>query len=186
MSVSKLDRRSFLKLGTLSILACKSFPTLAGASPSNAFAAARTRSLSFHNLHTAEKLQTQYWENGQYIPESMASINHILRDYRNNEICEIAPGLLDALCEVRMLLETEQPLELISGYRSPVTNAKLRNEGHGVATNSLHMKGMAADVRIPGRSLENLRRAALSLKAGGVGYYPSQFVHIDVGRVRTW
>jgi uncharacterized protein YcbK (DUF882 family) len=183
MSTTNLDRRSFLKIGTLAVLA---YPSLANATVSSAFAKARTRTLSFYSLHTTEKLTTPYWEDGSYIPESLSRINRLLRDHRTNDVCEIAPRLLDTLCELRMLLETEEPFELISGYRSPATNAKLRSEGRGVATTSLHMKGMAADVRIPGRSLSHLRNAALSLKTGGVGYYPGQFVHVDVGRVRTW
>ena len=183
MLYSKFDRRSFLKLGALSVLA---YPAFANANTSNAFARAQSRSLSFYNLHTTERLKSVYWADGKYIPESLADINRVLRDHRNNEVFEISPRLLDTLCELRVLLETDQPIELISGYRPPVTNAKLRSEGHGVATNSLHMKGMAADVRIPGRNLARLRDAALSLKAGGVGYYPSQFVHVDIGRVRFW
>lgn len=148
---------------------------------------ARSRSISFYNLHTAERLSTTYWADGQYIPESLAEINRTLRDHRNGDVYEIAPRLLDTLCELHLRLETNEPFELISGYRSPATNAMLRSQGHGVADNSLHTKGMAADVRVPGRSLSLLRRTATSLKAGGVGYYPaSQFVHIDIGRIRTW
>ena len=183
MSDSPLNRRAFLRIGTLSLLALPSFAT----STSGAFLKAQPRSLSFNNLHTAEKLSAVYWAEGDYIPESLNEINRILRDYRSGEICEIEPRLLDTLCALRMRLETAEPFELISGYRSPTTNAMLRSQGHSVAENSLHLKGMAVDVRIPGRSLALLRRTAISLKAGGVGYYPaSQFVHIDIGRVRTW
>ncbi len=183
MLYSNISRRSFLKLGSLGILA---YPNLGVANISHAFATAPIRKLSFLSLHTLEKLTSVYWENGDYIPEALAGINHLLRDHRTNEVHEIAPRLLDALSELRMLVETEQPFELISGYRSPATNAKLQSQGRGVATTSLHMQGMAADIRIPGRSLTRIRDAALSMKAGGVGYYPSQFVHIDIGRVRRW
>jgi uncharacterized protein YcbK (DUF882 family) len=177
MSISQFNRRSFLKLGSLSLLA---FPRIGSAS-------ALPRSLSFNNLHTGERLTAVYWVDGQYVPESLIEINRILRDYRNGEIYEIAPRLLDTLCELRSRLETTEPFDLISGYRSPSTNAMLRRQGHGVAENSLHTKGMAADIRIPGRSLALLRRTAISLKSGGVGYYPeSQFVHVDIGRVRAW
>lgn len=177
MSIPEINRRSFLKLGALSLFA---LPRLAAASGT-------PRSLSFFNLHTTERLKTVYWADGQYIPESLADINRILRDYRSGDICEMAPRLLDTLCELRKRLDTSEPFEIISGYRSPRTNAMLRSMGHGVAENSLHMKGMAADVRIPGRNLDFLRRTAISLQAGGVGYYPaSQFVHVDVGRIRTW
>jgi uncharacterized protein YcbK (DUF882 family) len=184
MANSKPDRRAFLKWGSLALL---TFPGVSFASSSSAFLKARSRSLSFYNLHTTEKLTTVYWSDGRYVPESLTEINRALRDYRTGDIYEISPHLLDTLCELRFRLETTEPFELISGYRSPVTNAMLRSQGHSVAENSLHTKGMAADVRIPGRSLTLLRRTAISLQAGGVGYYPeSQFVHIDVGRVRTW
>jgi uncharacterized protein YcbK (DUF882 family) len=172
MTNSQWTRRSFLKFGGLSVL---TLPSLGA------------RSLGFYNLHTAERLNTVYWVNGGYVPEALADINRILRDYRTNEIYDISIRLLDTLCELRSQLDTSQPFELISGYRSPKTNAALRSQGHGVAENSLHLKGMAADVRVPGRDLAVLRKAAVALKAGGVGYYPaSQFVHVDVGRVRTW
>lgn len=185
MAALQINRRSFLKLASLSLSA---IPRVASASgPANSFLTARSRSLSFYNLHTTERLATVYWADGHYIRESLADINRLLRDYRNEEIYEIAPRLLDTLCELRFRLETTEPFELISGYRSPRTNAMLRSQGHGVAENSLHTKGMAADIRVPGRSLALLRRTAISLKAGGVGYYPdSQFVHVDVGRVRAW
>ena len=99
----------------------------------------------------------------------------------------MAPRLLDTLCELRTRMESNEPFELISGYRSPKTNALLRQQGHGVAEKSLHTKGMAVDVRIAGRPLVTLRKTAIAMQAGGVGYYPaSQFVHVDIGRVRTW
>lgn len=179
-----LNRRAFFGIGSLSLL---TLPRLVAASNSGPLLKARSRSLAFYNLHTSEKLSTIYWSDGDYIPESLTEINRILRDYRTDEICEIEPRLLDTLCALHMQLQSTEPFELISGYRSPTTNALLRTQGHGVAENSLHIKGMAADVRIPGRSLALLHRTAISLQAGGVGYYPaSQFVHIDIGRVRTW
>jgi uncharacterized protein YcbK (DUF882 family) len=163
------------------------YPAIASAAGSSAFASARSRTLSFYNLHTGEKLRSVYWEHGAYIPESLAGIHRILRDHRNGEIHEIVPHLLDTLCEVAMVLDTNEPFEIISGYRSAATNAMLRNHSDGVAEHSLHMDGLAVDVHVPGRSLALLRKTAIALKAGGVGYYPeSHFVHIDVGRVRTW
>jgi uncharacterized protein YcbK (DUF882 family) len=184
IEVAGLNRRSFLKLGAFAAMA---YPALASAVPSSAFLNARSRSLSFYNLHTGEKLKSVYWEAGAYIPESLAGINRILRDHRNGEIHPIAPRLLDVLCEVAMGLDTREPFEIISGYRSPATNAMLHKQSQGVAEHSLHMDGIAADIHVPGRSLALLRKTAVALKAGGVGYYPeSQFVHIDVGRVRTW
>jgi uncharacterized protein YcbK (DUF882 family) len=179
-----LNRREFLQSGAVSLLVLS---RVQDAYSSTAFSRATARCLSFYNVHTAEKLSAVYWVNGGYISESLADINHLLRDYRTGEVFNIEPRLLDTLCEIRMQLESNEPFELISGYRSPLTNAMLRSQGHGVAENSLHIKGMAADVRVPGRNLDLLRRTAISIRAGGVGYYPaSQFVHVDVGRVRTW
>jgi uncharacterized protein YcbK (DUF882 family) len=176
-SVTPLSRRSFFKLGA--------FATVAGAQLLNA-AGTPERSLSFYNLHTTEKLKVVYWADGGYVPESLAQINHVLRDHRNGTVHEIDRRLLDLLSHVRTKLETTEPFQIISGYRSPQTNALLHARSNGVATHSLHMDGMAADIRVPGRSLEMIRDVARSMKSGGVGYYPSQFVHVDVGRVRTW
>ena len=171
-----LSRRSFLKFGALAAVA----------GPQLLKAAAPERALSFYNLHTAEKLKVVYWADGAYVPESLVAINRLLRDHRTNSVHEIDRRLLDLLSQVRAKLETSQPFQIISGYRSPKTNAMLHERSKGVATHSLHMDGMAADVRIEDRTIEALRDVARSLKSGGVGYYPSQFVHIDVGRVRFW
>ena len=177
--VLPLSRRSFLKIGAFAAVAGPQLLKAAGnATPE--------RSLSFYNLHTSEKLKVVYWADGGYVPESLAQINHLLRDYRNGKIHEIDPHLLDLLSQVHTKLETTESFHLVSGYRSPETNAMLHSHSDGVAQHSLHMDGMASDVIVPGRSLEALRNAALSVKAGGVGYYPSQFVHIDVGRIRRW
>ena len=185
MSDSFISRRSFLGFGAFSVIALKS--SVLSAMESSTFSKLPERSLSFLNLHTSEKLSRVYWAEGAYISESMQDLNQILRDYRTGDVIEIAPHLLDTLCELRMRLESTEPFELISGYRSPKTNAMLRQQSHGVAENSLHTKGMAADVRISGRPLIALKKTAIAMQAGGVGYYPAaQFVHVDVGRVRTW
>jgi uncharacterized protein YcbK (DUF882 family) len=184
----QLSRRSFLQLGTWAGLATVS-ARFAAASPagSPAFPDAAERSLSFYNLHTTESLKTVYWARGEYIPESLKDINRVLRDHRNGEQHEIDQRLLDLLCQLNAKLDTAEPFQIISGYRSPATNAMLHARSNGVATHSLHTDGMAADIRVAGRDLKLVRTAALSLKRGGVGYYPSsQFVHVDVGRVRTW
>ena len=145
------------------------------------------RTLRFDNLHTGEKFNGAYWVNGKYVPDALAEIRWVLRDFRNGEQHPIDSQLLDLLTLLRGRLGTTQPYEVISGYRSPATNAMLRESSDGVAAHSLHMEGMAIDIRVPGRSLSHLRNAALSLSAGGVGYYPaSDFVHVDVGRVRHW
>lgn len=145
------------------------------------------RSLAFNNLHTGERLRVDYWIDGRYVPDALAAVDHVLRDFRTDEAHPIDPKLLDLLSMLRVKLETEEPVQVISGYRSPLTNAKLHEASAGVASNSLHMRGMAIDIRIAGRRLDALRLAALSLQRGGVGYYPrSDFVHVDIGRVRRW
>ena len=147
------------------------------------------RTVAFDNIHTGEKLKADYWVDGRYVPEALSDVNHVLRDFRSNEVHPIAPQLLDLLTLLHGHLETEEPFSVISGYRSPATNAMLRGEHEhsGVASKSLHMQGMAIDIRVPGRALVALRDAALVQRGGGVGYYPaSDFVHVDVGRIRTW
>jgi uncharacterized protein YcbK (DUF882 family) len=155
-----------------------------------AFATARAdglRALTFDCLHTGEKLNVEYWAGGQYVPEALSAINHVLRDFRTGETHMIAPRLLDLLHTLHTTLGSGRAFQVISGYRSPATNARLHEKSAGVATHSLHMKGMAIDIRLADRALDSLRNAAFSLRAGGVGYYPqSDFVHVDVGNVRHW
>ena len=148
------------------------------------------RAISLLNLHTGESVRTVYWADGTYQPEGLASINKVLRDFRTGDVHPIDPQLMDLANEVRRLTgATNKPLHIISGYRSPKTNGMLHNASarSGVATRSLHMDGKALDIRIPGVDLSYLHKAAVSLKEGGVGYYPkSDFVHVDTGRVRYW
>lgn len=145
------------------------------------------RMLAFHNLHTSENLKCRYWSDGTYDPVALEDIAFVLRDHRVNEVNPIDTELLDLLTLVRRTLGTRQPYHVISGYRSPQTNARLRANGGGVAKKSLHMQGRAIDVRIPDVPLATLRKTGLDLKAGGVGYYPgSGFVHLDTGRPRFW
>lgn len=145
------------------------------------------RSLAFYNLHTGESLDLVYWTEGRYLPDATQRIEYLLRDFRNNKVHAIDPRLLDLLTALRGGLNTEAPFQVISGYRSPETNEMLRRTTEGVAGNSLHLQGQAIDIRIPGRSLAAVHRTALALQMGGVGYYPrSDFVHVDVGRVRRW
>lgn len=164
---------------TLAMPAIISRPALA--------AAAAPRTIRLHNLHTGETLKTTYWAEGGYIREALDEVNVILRDFRTGDVHPIDPGLLDLLQALRTNLETSSAFDVISGYRSPRTNAMLSGKSGGVAKKSLHMQGMAIDIALPGRELRVLHRAAKSLKGGGVGYYPkSGFVHMDVGRVRYW
>ena len=177
----------------MSVLGRRVFLAGAGASlflPRPVWALNReVRALSFDSLHTGERLTVEYWAKGEYLPDALSEVNHLLRDFRTGQVHAIDPKLLDLLAGVRARLETASPVSVISGYRSPATNAMLRGEHEhsGVATNSLHMQGMAIDICLPGRSLADLHNAALAERGGGVGYYPrSDFVHVDVGRVRTW
>ena len=183
-----LNRRRFLGLGAASAAAAVVPARLHAASLPQAGVPERV--LSFFNTHTGERLKTAYCCGGSYRPEALKDINHILRDFRANEIKPIDPKLLDLLHELGGTLETDQAFHIISGYRSPVTNALLRERGGsntGVASHSLHMDGKAIDIRIPGVQLDHLRAAARSLKLGGVGFYPSSnFVHVDTGRIRFW
>lgn len=149
--------------------------------------APESRILSFDNLHTGEKAKVEYWANGQYLPDALNEVNFILRDFRNGEIHPIEPKLLDLLSRLHANIGSGQPFQVISGYRSPATNAMLRETGHGTATKSLHMQGQAIDIRVADCSLGDLHAAAVDLRLGGVGYYPGpDFVHVDVGRVRYW
>ena len=182
------NRRSFIGFGAVAAAAAFS-PLRAHAAPPPV-KKAPVRSLSFFNTHTGERLKTTYCCDGKYEPEALKQINHILRDWRVDQVKPIDPNLLDLLHELSGTLETDSPYHIISGYRSPVTNATLRTKGGahtGVASRSLHMVGKAIDIRVPGVRLDHLRGAARSLKLGGVGFYPSSnFVHVDTGRVRFW
>ncbi len=145
------------------------------------------RTLSFHHTHTGETLSATYWADGRYLEDGRQVINQILRDWRTDEVAAIDLRLFDFLYALRRKMDSDAPFHIISGYRSPKTNASLRQHSNGVAKRSLHMRGMAVDVRLPGSELKHLVRAAKRLKAGGVGYYPKpDFIHIDTGRVRSW
>jgi uncharacterized protein YcbK (DUF882 family) len=148
---------------------------------------AAARSLKLHHLHTGEKLSVTYYDQGWYNPDAMHEINVFLRDFRTGDVVDMERELFDLLFALRRRLDTEEPYEIISGYRSPETNNMLRRHNRSVATNSLHTMGMAVDVRVPGRTTNHVYAAARNLELGGVGYYPrADFVHLDVGRVRTW
>ena len=146
------------------------------------------RELAFDHLHTHEQIDLVYARGDTYVPEALGRLDHFLRDHYSGEVGRIDPGLHDLLHALRRVLATDRPYQVISGYRSPRTNAHLKaTRGGGVATRSLHMDGQAIDIRVSGVPLADLRDAAWSLQAGGVGYYPrEQFVHVDIGRVRRW
>lgn len=145
------------------------------------------RSLAFRSLHTGEKAKVTYWSRGDYVPGALHEVDYLLRDWRTGEVYPIDTSLLDLLFTLRVKLHTNAPYRIISGYRSPSTNAALAARSENVAKRSLHMAGMALDTTLRDIDLKTLRNTALSLKGGGVGYYPkSNFVHIDTGRVRRW
>ncbi len=180
----RVSRRTLIKLGMLAAAAVI-LPRAAFGS-SNSLSVGE-KSLAFYNTHTGETLKTVYWAEGNYLGQSLREINFILRDPRNDKIHDIDTGLLDLLFAIRNAIDAPQSFHVISGYRSPATNAYLRAHTSGVAKNSLHLVGQAIDIRCPGRELRVLQKAAVALKAGGVGFYPkSDFVHVDTGRVRYW
>jgi uncharacterized protein YcbK (DUF882 family) len=177
-------RRDFLASGLI-LAAATLFPLNAYAQLSKVYSA--ERALHFYNIHTDEKVKAVYWSRGAYVPQALDEINYIMRDYRTGEIKQIDKDLLDLLFSLHRELEGAGPYHVISGYRSEETNLLLRATGTGVAKHSLHIEGMAIDIRLPGYELKTLRRAAVDLQMGGVGYYPSSdFVHVDTGRIRYW
>jgi uncharacterized protein YcbK (DUF882 family) len=145
------------------------------------------RKLSLFNLHTGESITATYWAEGEYQNSELAAINNILRDHRTGDVHSMDSSLLELLNTLHHKLDVKESFQVISGYRSPKTNAQLSKKSHGVAKKSLHMQGKAIDIRLPGCALSDLQKAALSCRKGGVGYYPkSDFIHIDTGRVRRW
>lgn len=177
------DRRGFLKHGLLFTAALGFWtPSLAEAAKP-----AKGRVMNMVNAHTGDRFKGEYWYDGRYIPEAFAEIKQLMRDHRTNEQFPIDPRLMDVMYVLQNRLKNFSKFDIFSGYRSPRTNAHLREVSNGVAYGSLHMQGQAVDLRQPGTKLSHLKKAALGLKSGGVGYYPSDgFVHLDTGRVRSW
>lgn len=183
-----LSRRALLRAGGAAIVTASivgpaiAAPAVVGLRDTGA------RTLSFNCYNTGESLKaTTYWADGKYIPGALAEINYALRDDRSNEVFPIEPKVLDLIHQIGKKLDTGCHFEVYSGYRSPKTNAMLRRMNSEVAAHSLHMEGEAIDITLPGRSLEQLHKTALAMRAGGVGYYPdADFLHVDVGRVRQW
>jgi uncharacterized protein YcbK (DUF882 family) len=180
-----LTRRQILKVGLFASVACLS-PLPAWARFS--LTGPSERCLSLLNTHTGERLkEVVYWEKGLYLPDALHDINYVLRDHRTDEIHKIDPKTLDLMAAISRKLDAKRPFEIISGYRSPQTNQYLRSISNGVAKNSYHIQGKAVDLRLPGVPLKYVRKAAINLRMGGVGYYPqSDFVHVDSGKIRHW
>lgn len=160
-------------------------------SPSRGFAfgdgSAESRALSLFCVHTGERLKVDYYVDGRYEPDAMAAIDHLLRDYHNDETCQFDPRVLNQLYDIRRALGSSEPFHVFSGYRSPTTNESYRRLGGRVAEHSYHLTGQAIDVQLPGRDIRQLRNVAVAMRAGGVGYYPRDgFLHVDSGPVRRW
>jgi len=180
MSLPKaLSRRAFLATAATAV------PVLVA--PTAWSTALEQRRVSFVHTHTGEQLTATYFRAGQYDPASLSRVNHLLRDFRCGEVAAMDVGLLDILYDLQVLADRDSTFEIISGYRSPATNAKLRSKSGGVAEKSLHMEAKALDIRLTGFPTKKLHQYAMSLKRGGVGFYgSSDFVHVDTGRVRYW
>ncbi|MEX2482095.1 MAG: DUF882 domain-containing protein [Gammaproteobacteria bacterium] len=175
---ARVNRRRLLQLG----LAC----AMTSALPAWA-KVPQTRALAFDHLHTGEQLEIIYFEQGQYDDGALAAINRLLRDFRTGDVHPIRTELLDQLSLVHAAAGSDAPFQIISAYRSAKTNGMLQRKSSGVASRSLHMDGMAIDVRLPDVKTHHLRDVAADLRLGGVGYYAqSNFVHLDIGRPRQW
>jgi uncharacterized protein YcbK (DUF882 family) len=179
-----IARRELLRLGLGAVAGAASF---SGSSLAWGKSADAARRLDFHHTHTGEKLAVTYFEDGDYVPGALKEVNHLLRDYHNDKIHKIDPDLLDTLTAIRRRTDSSAPFEIICGYRSPATNARMARRSSEVAKKSLHLTGQAIDIRQEGVELHRLYAAARGLQDGGVGYYPqSRFIHVDVGPVRAW
>jgi uncharacterized protein YcbK (DUF882 family) len=187
-----LHRRAFLRASSVVALSAASSFAVPALAKVAAPAVIGTkdidcRTLVMNNIQNGEKLKSDYWVEGSYVPEELTHINKFLRDYRNNKVFPIDPKLLDLLHRIDAAVDARSGFEIICGYRSPETNEWLRKHSSGVAEHSLHLKGQAIDLCVPGRSLRKVHETALDLRLGGVGYYPkSDFIHVDTGRVRRW
>lgn len=177
-------RRKVLKMGLAGFAGLAA--SFAGILP----AAARETigyTISIKNAHTGEVFKGVYRVGGYYVPRAFRQINHIMRDHYNGDLHPIDPRLVDMLAKLQKRCACAEPLTILSGYRSPQTNAMLRAVSRNVAQNSFHMKGQAADIRVPGSSVTEVRQVAMNMAAGGVGFYPRrEFVHVDTGDVRHW
>ncbi len=182
---TKSSRRRFLGAfaGVAAITAAPVYANAAGFLRN----AGDIRRINMRNTRTGETIDTIYWIEGQYIRPALDEISYFMRDWRIDEAVNYDRHNVDIIAASHNLMETSEPYQLLSGYRSPATNAMLRSRNRGVASNSYHIKGMAADLRLKSRSVAQMSAAALACNSGGVGkYYGSNFVHMDCGPVRSW
>lgn len=176
------SRRKWLALGGV-VLGCALLPGQALASLSTS----KPKILTLNNINTGEKVRAEFFDGKNYVSEELSRLNFLLRDYRANQVTKIDKRLFDQLYRIQLMVGARGEIQLISGYRSPKTNKNLRKHSRGVAKHSYHTLARAVDFRIEGAQLSNVRKAAMKMKAGGVGYYPkSNFVHVDTGPVRAW
>lgn len=184
IKLNSVSRRGIL--GAFAATALVAAPTY-----TNAFGllkgAGDIRRIRMYSGRTGESIDTIYWIEGEYIPEVVKEINQFMRDWRTDEVVGIDMRTIDIMAASHRLMDVSEPYMLLSGYRSPKTNAMLRSRSRGVAKNSLHMVGKAADLRLQSRSVAQMARAAAACASGGVGKYSrSNFVHMDCGPVRSW
>ena len=145
------------------------------------------RKLKAYSGRTGESIEMIYWVEGEYLRDSLKEINWFMRAWRQDKAIKMDTRTIDVMAAAHNLMDTPEPYLLLSGYRTPQTNLMLRSRTGGVAKKSLHMKGQAADLRVSGRSVSQMARAAQACGGGGVGRYTkSNFVHMDCGIVRTW
>ena len=183
------NRRDILKAGLVGFLGTLPLSFFATGARASGFSLPKdgAYNVSFVNQHTGESFSGAYRVGGKYLPEAFDKINTVLRDYRTGDVFPVDPRVMDIIYAVHAHSGSPQPFEVLSGYRSPKTNAMLRRTTPGVAVNSLHLTGQAIDVRLSDVHISRLRETAIRLQAGGVGYYPvSNFVHMDTGEVRHW
>lgn len=184
MTSSSFSRRALL--GAFAATSVAAAPTLSNAA-GLLRGAGDIRRLRMFSGRTGERIDMIYWIEGEYIADAIKEVNHFMRDWRTNDVKKIDTRTLDILAATHNLMDVHEPYMLISGYRSPKTNAMLRSRSSGVAKNSRHLRGQAADLRMSSRSVNQMAKAALACHAGGVGRYSkSDFVHMDCGPVRTW
>ena len=145
------------------------------------------RRIKMYSGRTGERIDMIYWIEGNYIKDSVREVNHFMRDWRTDDVKSMDIRTIDIMAAAHNLMDASEPYMLLSGYRSPKTNAMLRARSSGVAKNSLHMQGKAADLRLSSRSVSQIAKAAQACRGGGVGRYSgSNFVHMDCGVVRSW
>ncbi|MBW2514043.1 MAG: DUF882 domain-containing protein [Deltaproteobacteria bacterium] len=179
-----VSRRVFLK--SLCLAGCAiNLPSFSYAAP--IYKQRPAKVLSLFRPETKESLTATFWIDGNYVRSALSEIDYIMRDLRTEKVRQISTKLLNLLHVICLELGTNEPFHILSGYRCPETNAFLKKKGWAVASQSLHEKGKAVDIRLPKVQVSSLRRAAYHLKLGGVGYYPQlNFVHVDVGSIRYW